>query len=156
MPARAIEAGGRAFAVGVQKHGLADNGRGTYRVAGTDQSKPDTHWASLFRHLYAYRRGELADPDSGLSHLDHAMAQLAIIVDLVEDPPGETEERGHFPPEWESLRAWVTVEEQRAATRLRTDALTAVLTRMAGLENKRDEAHRRLAARVEKATRDAA
>lgn len=85
VPVRAILAAGRAFAVGAAKHGTP-NGRGTYRIAGTEQADPATHIASFERHWMKWRSGVLVD-GSGLSHLDHAMAQLAIIVDLIEDPP---------------------------------------------------------------------
>ena len=87
VPPRAILAAGRAFAFGVAKHGLAKNGRGTYRVAGTEQAMVSTHFECLMRHLLLWQSGETHAPDSKLHHLDHAMAQLAIIVDLVEDPP---------------------------------------------------------------------
>lgn len=86
VPALAIEAAGDAFAYGVAKHGIP-NGRGTYRIAGTEQAETQTHVASFERHWLAWKRGEECDPESGLSHLAHAMAQLAIVVDLVRNPP---------------------------------------------------------------------
>lgn len=93
VPTRSHMAGGRAFAVGVAKHGLGKTGRGTYRDAGTEQSEVETHRASFFRHWCAFWSGQSNDPDSGLSHLDHMVAQLAIIVDLVEDPPNLPDRR---------------------------------------------------------------
>lgn len=88
IPTRAILAGGRAFAYGANKHGLGQTGRGTYRDAGTEQAQVATHRASFLRHWCAYWAGELIDPESGLSHLDCMQAQLSIIIDLIEDPPG--------------------------------------------------------------------
>lgn len=87
VPARAVMAAGRAFAYGAAKHGLP-NGRGTYRIAGTKQAEVDTHLASCIRHLREYQIDNHAlEEGSGLSVLDHAMAQLSIVIDLVEDSP---------------------------------------------------------------------
>ncbi len=36
---------------------------------------------AIFRHLLAYRDGEDAAPDSGVSHLGHVMACCAILLD---------------------------------------------------------------------------
>ena len=88
VPARAVMAAGRCMAYGLAKHGGGKSGRGTYRDAGTDQAKVETHLASCIRHLLEYQIDPNATEEgSGLSVLDHAMAQLAIVVDLVEDPP---------------------------------------------------------------------
>lgn len=88
VPPRGIEAAGRALGYGAGKHGTpAPGGWGTWRIAGTEQAQPLTHFACLLRHLMAWRRGEACDPESGLSHLDHAAAQLMILVDVVEDEP---------------------------------------------------------------------
>lgn len=37
-------------------------------------------WAALMRHLWAWRKGEDLDPESGLPHLHHALANLAFLV----------------------------------------------------------------------------
>jgi hypothetical protein len=34
------------------------------------------------RHLWAYKRGELKDPETGISHLSHAVCSLLFIADL--------------------------------------------------------------------------
>jgi hypothetical protein len=39
--------------------------------------------ASALRHIYAWMRGEDLDKESGLSHLAHALANLAMLLDLV-------------------------------------------------------------------------
>lgn len=35
---------------------------------------------ALLRHFYAYKSGEKNDPESGLSHLKHALTNLAFLV----------------------------------------------------------------------------
>jgi deoxycytidylate deaminase len=37
---------------------------------------------AFFRHIQAWRDGEIIDPDSGLPHLDHALTNLAFLVHL--------------------------------------------------------------------------
>lgn len=44
--------------------------------------------AATMRHLMAYADGEDIDPESGNPHLAHAMASLAIMVDLIENGNG--------------------------------------------------------------------
>jgi len=41
------------------------------------------------RHIWAFRRGETHDPESGLHHLAHAMCSLMFILEtnLNEEPP---------------------------------------------------------------------
>lgn len=43
------------------------------------------YYASVLRHLFAWRGGERIDPDSGLSHLAHALTNLMIMVELEEE-----------------------------------------------------------------------
>ncbi len=40
----------------------------------------ERYYAALLRHLEAYRRGEQADPESGLSHLAHAGCCLVFLI----------------------------------------------------------------------------
>lgn len=61
--------------------GLMDGlkyGRSNYRSIGVRAS---IYFDALIRHAYAWFEGEECDPDSGLPHLSHALACLAIIVD---------------------------------------------------------------------------
>ena len=44
--------------------------------------------AATMRHLMAYADGEDVDPESGNPHIAHAMASLAIMVDLIESGTG--------------------------------------------------------------------
>ena len=46
---------------------LVDNGKERYLDA-------------LYRHLEAYRSGELIDPESSLSHLSHAITNIAFLL----------------------------------------------------------------------------
>lgn len=39
--------------------------------------------AAAMRHLTAWQDGETLDPESGLSHLDHATASLAMLIDMI-------------------------------------------------------------------------
>jgi len=39
---------------------------------------------ALYRHLEAYRSGEQSDPDSGLSHLSHAICNVAFLIHFEE------------------------------------------------------------------------
>lgn len=63
--ARAMEFGARKYS----RHGWrkVPDGVGTYLNA-------------CLRHLYSYADGEHSDPESGLSHLDHALASLLFAV----------------------------------------------------------------------------
>lgn len=41
-------------------------------------------YACLLRHIFAWYEGEDVDPESGLSHLDHVMANAAFLVEYNE------------------------------------------------------------------------
>ncbi len=43
---------------------------------------------ALYRHLEAYRAGEATDSDSGLSHLSHAITNLAFLLHFEEERNG--------------------------------------------------------------------
>jgi hypothetical protein len=42
------------------------------------------HMASALRHIHAWRKGELTDPESGLCHLKHAFCRLGMMVTIIE------------------------------------------------------------------------
>lgn len=90
LPARAIHGGGCVMGYGYRKHGVC-----TWRVAGTEQADPQTHLASLERHINEFKLDPTArEEGSGMPVLWHALAQLAILIDLVENParvPGEND-----------------------------------------------------------------
>lgn len=74
---------GRVLAYGLAKHGVC-----TWRVAGTEQADPQTHYASALRHvLEYYYDNDAVEEGSGFPVLDHALTQMAILADLVLDPP---------------------------------------------------------------------
>lgn len=58
--------------------GALKYGRSNWRHAGV---KASIYQDAAKRHLNAWFEGENVDPDSGLSHLAHALASIAIIVD---------------------------------------------------------------------------
>lgn len=118
VPGRAILAAARAFGYGAAKHGTP-GGRGTYRIAGDLQSRVRTHAASLERHWQAIKSGEFVDPESGLSHLDHMAAQLSIVIDLMEDPPGSIDDED---------RRWYTTKDPGEPLDTVQDAVRAAFT----------------------------
>ncbi len=71
VPIEAMEGITRALTYGVQKYG-----RNNYRSSGMD-------WLRLvsacLRHLFAWTFGADTDPESGLNHIDHAQASLAML-----------------------------------------------------------------------------
>ncbi|MFE1815612.1 dATP/dGTP diphosphohydrolase domain-containing protein [Metapseudomonas otitidis] len=58
--------------------GMLKYGRSNFRAIGVRAS---IYYDAACRHLNAWFEGEEEDPDSGLPHLAHALACLAIIVD---------------------------------------------------------------------------
>lgn len=45
--------------------------------------------SAVFRHLYAWLRGEDIDPESGLPHLAHAMCGLMFLIEYAETKKGK-------------------------------------------------------------------
>lgn len=72
-PASATALGSLALLDGALKYGRAN-----FRAIGVRAS---IYRDAAQRHLDAWFEGEEADPDSGLPHLAHALACLAILVD---------------------------------------------------------------------------
>ncbi|WP_061238191.1 dATP/dGTP diphosphohydrolase domain-containing protein [Ectopseudomonas composti] len=58
--------------------GMLKYGRSNWRASGVRAS---IYFDAANRHLNAWFEGEDCDPDSGLPHLAHALACLAIVVD---------------------------------------------------------------------------
>jgi len=75
IPTEATLALGRAFTYGAKKY-APDNWRKC--------SDPDRYLGATLRHLVAHQGGELTDKESGLAHLDHAIASLAMLIGLTE------------------------------------------------------------------------
>lgn len=60
--------------------GALKYGRSNWRAVGIRAS---IYYDAIDRHMSAWFEGEDIDPDSGLPHLAHALASLAIIVDAI-------------------------------------------------------------------------
>ena len=58
--------------------GACKYGRSNYRAVGVRAS---IYYDAAMRHLSRWFEGETVDPESGLPHLAHALACLAILVD---------------------------------------------------------------------------
>lgn len=72
VPIEAQEAIARAMMYGAKKYG-----RGNYRLSGMAWSRLI---AACLRHLGTFLYDGSPDPESGLSHLDHALASLAMLA----------------------------------------------------------------------------
>lgn len=78
----------------VKLHGDLKYGRYNWREAGVRGS---VYYDAAFRHLAAWYEGEDTDPDSGISHLAHAITGLAVLRDSimrgnwVDDRPQSTQ-----------------------------------------------------------------
>lgn len=51
-----------------------------YKPNNWKQGTPDRYVAALYRHLEAWRSGEMHDSESGLSHLSHALTNVAFLI----------------------------------------------------------------------------
>lgn len=71
LPKPALEAMAEALMYGEKKYGRYNYTKGF-----------DSHrlFAAIQRHLLAWQDGETNDPESGLSHLSHALASLAMLI----------------------------------------------------------------------------
>lgn len=78
LPRELLEAGARAYMFGAKKYS-----RGNFKN-GFAHSRP---LAAALRHIVAYCNGEKTDPESGLSHLDHAVAALGIALHSIHNYP---------------------------------------------------------------------
>lgn len=63
----------------VMTGGLAKYTPGSWRNV-----EPHRYEAALMRHLTAWRKGEIADAESGLNHLKHVMANAAILLTITD------------------------------------------------------------------------
>ena len=76
IPPEAIEAIGRVLTFGAEKY----TPDGWKTVPGASER----YYAALLRHLLAYKKGEVFDPESGLPHLHHVICNAAFLVWLAE------------------------------------------------------------------------
>lgn len=77
IPPQAILGEGYALAHGSAKY--------SSRAWRTDGRTPEDALGAAMRHILKHLDGELMDSESGLAHLYHARAQLAIAIDLGSD-----------------------------------------------------------------------
>jgi len=78
VPVSAVNALARVLTYGANKYD-SDNWR-----RGFNYSVP---YACLIRHMMAWQDGEDIDPESGLSHLDHAIANIAMLIEFERECP---------------------------------------------------------------------
>jgi Domain of unknown function (DUF5664) len=76
VPRELMDAAARAFMFGAQKYG-----RYNYKLGGFEWHRLI---AAALRHITAYNEGEDKDPESGLSHLDHAAATIGMLLVYVK------------------------------------------------------------------------
>lgn len=72
VPRASLEAIARAMTFGKNKYG-----RDNWRLGFEDNMRV---MDACLRHLAAFNDGEICDPESGLCHLDHAIANLAFLT----------------------------------------------------------------------------
>lgn len=70
LPVEALQALGRVLSMGASKYGDRNWEEGI---------KYGRVYGALLRHLFAWWRGENLDPESGLNHLDHVLANAAFL-----------------------------------------------------------------------------
>lgn len=80
VPVALIDEVAAVLTVGAQKYG-DNNWRG-----GMRWGRP---YAAALRHLYDWWRGEDMDPETGLSHLAHAVCNLAFLIEYQRLGVGE-------------------------------------------------------------------
>lgn len=77
----------------VMGYGLRKHGRCTWRIAGTEQAEPQTHYASAVRHVLEWLVDVNAvEVGSNFPVLWHLLSQIGITIDLLLDPPRKTGE----------------------------------------------------------------
>ncbi|APL99487.1 endolysin; inhibits RNA polymerase [Aquamicrobium phage P14] len=88
--------------------GAAKYGRSNYRAVGVRAS---IYIDAAQRHLFAWASGEDNDPDSGLPHLAHLLASIAIIVDA--QAAGKLTDDREYPGGYRELIDALTPHVQR-------------------------------------------
>jgi len=87
VPSEAIIAAANVFAFGANKYG-ENNWR-----QDLNDFPMSRHYASIMRHMLAWNSGEDIDPESGLSHLHHAMTQLMILTVCQQEATADVDDR---------------------------------------------------------------
>lgn len=102
-PATATIVGSMALLDGALKYGRAN-----FRSSGVRAS---IYFDACSRHLNAWFEGEDLDPDSGLPHLGHALACLAVVVDA--QAAGRLNDDRQYPGGYRALLAQMTPHVER-------------------------------------------
>jgi hypothetical protein len=76
LPFTAIREAVAVLTLGASKHDK--DGK-----VGWTEKTPDEYFDKVCRHLVEWRTGQLLDPETGRSHLAHALADLAILLAMV-------------------------------------------------------------------------
>lgn len=79
VPREAMEAMGYAFAYGAKKYG-----GNNYKLTGLELTRC---LGAALRHVYAKLGNEDKDPESGVDHLGHAMAAIAMAIYMEHNHP---------------------------------------------------------------------
>lgn len=77
VPPELIEEVGKVLTFGAAKY--TPNGWQTV------PNGEERYYAALLRHLIAYKRGEINDPESGLPHLSHVATNVAFLIWLEKE-----------------------------------------------------------------------
>lgn len=93
VPACVILGIGLALLEGARKYG-----RHNYRAAGVRAS---VYYDAAFRHMSSFWEGQDIDPDSGLHHIDKAMASLAVLRDSIVQGNWVDDRPPRSPDGWE-------------------------------------------------------
>lgn len=56
--------------------------------------EPERYLAAMYRHLEAWRAGEVTDQETGLHHLAHAMTNIAFMLELGYNPTDWSKDNG--------------------------------------------------------------
>ncbi len=63
-------------------------GAAKYKDNGWKDVDPRRYKAAIMRHISAYMRGEIIDPESGLSHMSHVMTNALFLEWFCENTAG--------------------------------------------------------------------
>lgn len=77
IPEQTLIAIAEVLALGADKYG---NRGWMVRMSEGGQDAVDAEYGALMRHLWAWRQGEDADPETGKPHLAHAASRLLILL----------------------------------------------------------------------------
>jgi hypothetical protein len=66
-------------------HGAEKYGENNWQLVAGGENR---YYAALLRHLFAWRQGEMIDPESGLSHLSHVATNTLFLMYLSKNSGG--------------------------------------------------------------------